>query len=112
MGGSTGSRTRGGARRAPAPAPVAPAPVDKKPKPSKAKAPSVATPVATNTATAPKQNRAGLAPIQRGPRIENVQNTITATNTPLKKNKAMQVGGMFGRTASGEWYLGRKKGKG
>lgn len=57
---------------------------------------------------------AGLAPVARtgATSVRDVQNTVSATSAPLKKNKAMQVGGLFGRTASGEFYLGRKKGKG
>ena len=57
---------------------------------------------------------AGLAPVKRTgtTTVGDVKNTVSATSAPLKKNKAMQVGGLFGRTASGEFYLGRKKGKG
>lgn len=107
-GGSAGPRSRGGKR---------------KPKAEAAKmAPATAVsrgggmkPKTTPVSAKPTRAKgAGLAPVARtgATTVGDVQNTVSATSAPLKKNKAMQVGGLFGRTASGEFYLGRKKGKG
>lgn len=41
--------------------------------------------------------------------VMDVQNKIEAPKSKLKK--AIQIGGLFGRSAQG-WHLGRKKGKG
>lgn len=106
--GSTGPRSRGGKRRPTidaakmAPASAVSRGGGTKPKTTSASAKSA------------RAKGAGLAPVARtgATTVGDVKNTVSATSAPLKKNKAMQVGGLFGRTASGEFYLGRKKGKG
>lgn len=113
-GGSAGPRSRGGKRKPKAEAAkMAPASAvsrggGSKPKQATAK-PKVAAPIAAKAA--PK-----TPAIQRAKpsmSVQDIKQTIAPMDkTGLTRNKAMQVGGLFGRTASGEWYLGRKKGKG
>ena len=112
--GSRGPRSRGGKR----------VPMDitdeRKFRAAVAKQPNTRTATSTDTAKpkpvakATRAKGAGLSPMKStgSTTVSDVQNTVSATSSPLKKNKAMQVGGLFGRTASGEFYLGRKKGKG
>ena len=113
-GGSAGPRSRGGKRKPKAQAPkMAPATAvsrggGTRPKQTTS-GPRAATPAAAKaTVKAPAVQRAK-------PRmsVQDVKQTIAPMDkTGLSRNKSMQVGGLFGRTASGEWYLGRKKGKG
>lgn len=106
---STGSRSRGGARRStvqnvPATPSVAKA----------APAVSVSAPAASKPKATPTMTRGSMKRPEGSVKVDDVQNTFSAPSNsaaaPAKK-KDISIGGLVGRT-DGKWHLRKKVGKG